>query len=56
MDEKTLIKLPEAWNNSERKDECLLRLDDLERAFWMSTEVGQLGGYEFQGATLGVDG
>jgi len=36
--------------------ECIVRLDDLERAFWMSTEVGQLGGYEFQGATLGVDG
>jgi ubiquitin len=56
MDEEALIKLQEAWNNSERKDECIVRLDDLERAFWMGTEVGQLGGYGFQGATLGVDG
>ena len=40
----------------DQKDECTVRLDDLERAFWMGTEVGQLGGYGFQGATLGVDG
>jgi ribonuclease HI len=32
-----------------------VRLDDLETALWMGTEVGQLGGYGFQGATLGVD-
>ena len=34
--------------NSERKNECIVRLDNLERAFWMGTEVGQLGGYGFQ--------
>jgi hypothetical protein len=56
MDEEALIKLQEAWNYSERKDECVVRLDDLERAFWMGTEVGQLGAYGFQGVTLGVDG
>jgi len=33
-----------------------VRLDDLERAYWMGTEVSQLGGYGFQGVTLGVDG
>ena len=31
-------------------------LDDLERAYWMGTEIGQLGGYGFQGVALGVDG
>ena len=31
-----------------------MRLDDLERAYWMGTEVSQLGGYGFQGVTLGV--
>ena len=31
-------------------------LNDLERAYWMGTEIGQLGGYRFQGVTLGVDG
>jgi hypothetical protein len=25
MDEEALIKLQEAWNNSERKDECIVR-------------------------------
>ena len=37
-------------------DECVVRLYDLERAYWTGTEVGQLGGYGFQGVTLGVDG
>jgi ribonuclease HI len=31
-------------------------LDDLEQAYWMGTEVSLLGGYGFQGVTLGVDG
>ena len=31
-------------------------LDDLERAYWMGTEVSLLGGYGFQGVTLSVDG
>ena len=55
MDEEALIKLQGAWNNPERKDECTVRLHDLERAYWMGTKVGQLGGYGFQGVTLGVD-
>jgi hypothetical protein len=42
MDEEALIKLQEAWNNSEQKDECIVRSDDLELAFWMGTEVGQV--------------
>jgi ribonuclease HI len=56
MEEEALTKLQEAWDSSEQKDECVVSLDDLERACWMGTEVGQLGGYGFQGATLGVDG
>ena len=56
IEEEAVIKLQEAWNKSERKDECIVRVDDLERAFWMGTEVGQLGGYGFQKVTLGVDG
>ena len=27
-------------------------MDDLEWDYWMGTEVGQLGGYEFQGVIL----
>jgi hypothetical protein len=56
MEEEALAKLQEAWDSSEQKDECVVSLDDLERAYWMGTHVGQLGGYGFQGATLGVDG
>jgi ribonuclease HI len=51
-----LTKLQEAWDSSEQKDECIVCLDDLERAYWMGTEIGQLGGYGFQGVALGVDG
>ncbi len=51
-----LAKLQAAWNSSEQKDECIVCLNDLERAYWMGTEIGQLGGYRFQGVTLGVDG
>jgi hypothetical protein len=53
---EALTKLQEAWDSSEQKDECVVCLDDLERAYWMGTEVGLLGGYGFQGVTLGVNG
>ena len=51
-----LTKLQEAWDSSEQKDECIVCLDDLERAYWMGAEIGPLGGYGFQGVALGVDG
>jgi hypothetical protein len=35
---------------------CVVCVNDLERDYWMGTEVGQLGGYGFQGAIFGVDG
>jgi ribonuclease HI len=50
-----VTKLQEAWDSSEQKDDCIVCLDDLERAYWMGTEIGQLGGYGFQGVALGVD-
>jgi hypothetical protein len=56
IEEEALTKLQEAWDSSEQKDECTVCLDGLERAYWMGTEVGLLGGYGFQGVTLGVDG
>ena len=56
IEEEAITKLQEAWDSSEQKDECVVRLDDLERAYWMGTEVGLLGGYGFQGVILGVDG
>ena len=56
MNMDVLIRLQGAWENPEQKDECIVRMNDLERDYWMGTEVGQLGGYEFQGATIGVVG
>jgi hypothetical protein len=56
MDEDALLRLQGAWENSERKDECTVRMNDFELDYWMGTLVGQLRGYGFQGATFGVDG
>ncbi len=56
IEEEALTKLQEAWDSSEQKDECIVCFDDSERAYWMGTEVGLLGGYGFQGVKLGVDG
>ena len=50
MDENALLKLQGAWDNPQQKDECSVRMDDLEWIYWMGTEVRQLGGYGFQGA------
>ena len=52
---KEFTKLQEAWDSSEQKDECIVCLDNLEWAYWMGTEIGQLGGSGFQGVALGVD-
>ena len=49
MDEDARLRLPGAWENPGRKDECLVGMNDFERDYWMGTEVGQLGGYGFQG-------
>jgi hypothetical protein len=48
MDDNALLRLQGAWDNPEQKNECTVRMDDLERGYWMGTEVGQLGGYGFQ--------
>ena len=42
IEEEALTKLQEARGSSELKDECIVCLDDLERAYWMGTEVGLL--------------
>jgi hypothetical protein len=45
MDKDALFRLQRAWGNPERKDECVVRMNDFERDYWMGTEFGQLGGY-----------
>ena len=41
MDEDTLLRLQGAWENPEQGDECIVRMNDFERDYWMGTEVGQ---------------
>ena len=48
MEEEALTKLQEAWDSSKQ--------NDCELAYLMGTGVCLLGGYGFQGVTLGVDG
>ena len=48
IEEEALAKLQAAWNSSEQKDECIVCLNDLERAYWMGTEIGQLGAMDFR--------
>ena len=54
--QEVLQKLQLAWECGEEKDECEVRLSGLERAYWIGSEVGRIGGYEFQGAVFGIDG
>ena len=35
IEEEALDKLQAAWNSSEQKDECIVCLNYLERAYWM---------------------
>jgi hypothetical protein len=41
IEEEAITKLQEAWDSSEQKDECTVRLNDLEGAYWRGTEIGQ---------------
>ena len=38
------------------KDECQVRLTGIEREYWMGTEIGILGGYNFRGTVTAGDG
>ena len=65
MEEEALTTLQEACDSSEQKDECVVRLDDLERAYFRVLQIegrrsrqmcasGQRGGrHEFQQAGAG---
>jgi len=48
--------LKKAAGVSGGKDECHVRLKWRERDYWMSTEIGMLGGYGFQGQVKAGDG
>jgi len=44
---KQIQALLTAARASGGKDECQVRLTDIEREYWMSTEIGSLGAYGF---------
>jgi len=48
--------LKKAAGVSGGKDECQVRLKGREHDYWMGTEIGMLGGYEFQGQVTAGDG
>ena len=53
-EQKTALK--KAAGVSGGKDECQVPLKGTEHDYWMSTEVGMLGGYGFQGQVTAGDG
>ena len=55
-DERCRRLIEEAMSSEAKKDECKVALSGGERDFWMGTEAGMLGGYNFQGMVLGGDG
>jgi hypothetical protein len=50
-DDKAHQSLKEAWEHEDNKDELKIELQDLERQFWLGTEAGRLGCYNFPGET-----
>jgi hypothetical protein len=44
------------WKRRVVETKLNMCMNDFEQDYWTGTEVGQLGGYGFQGAIFGVDG
>ena len=55
-DAEVVTPVAAAWEDVREKDECEVQLQGPERNFWLGTEVGLLGGYNFRGITFGIDG
>ena len=56
LDQTSIVNLHQAWDCTEEKDECEVRLTGPERDYWLGSEAGRVGSYEFQGAVFGIDG
>ena len=54
-DERCRRLIEEAISSEAKKDECKVALSGEERDFWMGTEAGMLGVYNFQDTILGGD-
>jgi hypothetical protein len=55
-DVKANQSLKEAWEQEDNKDELKIDLQGPERQFWLGTEAGRLGCYNFPGETWTGDG
>jgi hypothetical protein len=55
-DDQANQRLKEAWEHDDSKDELKVDLQGLERYFWLGTEAGRLGRYNFPGVTWAGDG
>jgi hypothetical protein len=55
QDDKANQSLKEAWEQEDKKDEFKIDLHGHER-FWLGTEAGHLGCYDFPGETWAGDG
>ena len=56
IDQRAIMNLRQAWDCAEEKDECTVSMTGLERDYWLGSEAGRVGSYEFQGAVFGIDG
>jgi hypothetical protein len=50
-DDQANQRLKEAWKQDDSKDELKIDLQGLELHFWLGTEAGRLGCYDFLGET-----
>jgi hypothetical protein len=55
-DDKAHQSVKEEWEHEHDKDELKIALQGLERQFWLGTEAGRLGCYDFSGETWAGDG
>ena len=55
-DDEVIQGLQAAWEQESNKDELKIRLQGLERHYWLGTEAGRLGCYDFPGETWAGDG
>jgi ribonuclease HI len=56
IDQRAIMNLRQAWDCAEEKDECTVSMTGLERDYWLGSEAGRVGSYEFQGAVFGING
>ena len=49
-------RVSSTWAHENGKDECVVQLEGNKQLFWLGSEIGMWGGYDFHGVTFGGDG